>query len=515
MAMAEVYVPNHACDSLPPLCLPSASHPTFPSPPPSTCSSYHDEQDHGQTTPPAPPPSPQEPVKFGPIFEIDASYFERPRKSELPPSPTNSLDFSAIFTPNKSPLESEPHSPVQASPADTLDSLYSSGHTSLSQQSNTGSSRSIPIHPVSLSGRPVLFCSNSDDPTFLNNVRSQTTAAPHIPSRHHLSAAADSASPALRPRSHTHPSHTLTPHLSLFHEQQQQQHRHDILLDHPHLPRSFDATQLTERGMGILDSGYHEAAPGDLPLRHRKLNLKRKSEELGYDGEAMDLFSCDSWSESGCSGSDSEWRGAHKCSKKACQEGKNPVIRRQSSSFSGGFTYQMPTARESLLNSSAPSTPGHSINLFPLQDPVRLQNCPHQPSLSPPVFPSPHHSPFTPTPSTDIPTGLQSMELAEEGAMDSMDTSDHCVDMDCLSSQLRVSHLEYVSHGNVAPPTHTLALPQAVGHRSHSSDDSYYFGPTPQLALGSEFHFTSYHESSQNVLNETSAENRFLLSKSL
>ena len=504
MAMAEVFLPSSAHDSIPPLLLPTSTSPPFLSHPPSTCSSYHDEQDHAQTTPPAPPPSPQEPMKFGPVFEIDASYFERPRKIERSPSPTNSLDFSAIFTPNKSPLESEPHSPVQPSPGDPIDSTYCSAHPSmLSHHSYLGSSQSIPISPTLFTGGPAVFCSHSDDPTFRNGMRSHTALAqhPHAPSAHHL-ITPDSASPAPRPRSHTHPSHTLTP--SLLHEQ------------HPHLPRSFEATQLMqalEGGRGILDSGYHEALSGELPVRQKKMNLKRKSEELGYDGESMDQYSCDSYSESGCSGSESDWGVVHKCSKKTCQEGRNPVIRRQSSSFSGGFTYGSPLARgrEGLANSSAPSTPRHPATPLDLS---------HPPSLSPPVFPSPHHSPFTPTPFTELPASLQSMEVeVPMESLDSMDTGEHSVEMDSLSCQLRGSHLQYGSHGNGAPPPHnmTLLAPQGGGYRSHSSGDSYDFGLHPQLAQGvCGLYFSSYHESSQNVLNESStAENRFLLSKSL
>ena len=530
MAMAEVFLLNPHDSMAPPHhLLPTPTPPPFPSPPPSACSSYHEDTDHAQAMPPAPPPSPQGPVSGGPVFEIDASYFERPRKTELPPSPTNSLDFSAMFTPNKSPLESEPHSPVQPLLGDQLqDSAYGSTYASTSSQhSNAGSSQSIPISPNSITsaGAPGLYYSYSDDTTFRNCLRSQTALAQH-PDRHsgfHLSA--ESASPAPRPRSNTHPSHTLTPHSSLV---QEQHHRQEMLRTfHPHLPPSFDTTQLPQAPCttgGILDSGYHELP--ELPVRRNKLNLKRKSNELGYECESMDLFSCDSFSESGCSGSECEWG-----SKKACQEGKNPVIRRQSSSFSGGFTYSstLTSGREGVAycNISAPSTPGHSTT--PLLEQVfggpLHHSQDHAPSVSPPVFTSPQHTPLTPA--LDIvPTSLQSMEVGE--AMESLDSimdtapgNEHYMEMDSLSTQLRGSHLEYVTHGNRAPPTHThltLAPPQTggVSHRSHSSGDTYDFGLDPQLAQGSDFCF-SYHESGQSVLNDAlcTAENRFLLSKSL
>ena len=527
MAMAEVFLPN-LHESVPPPhhhLLPTS--PPFPSPPPSTCSSYHEDTDHTQAMPPAPPPSPQGPISGGPVFEIDASYFERPRKTELPPSPTNSLDFSAMFTPNKSPLESEPHSPVQPSPGDPLDSAYGSTHASTSsRRSNLGSSsQSIPISPnsVTSAGGLGLFYSYSDDTTFRNGLRSQTALAQHPDTYDGSHLSAESASPAPRPRSNTHPSHTLTPHTSLLHEQ----HRRQEMLRafHPHLPLSFDTTQLPQvSGMagGILDSGYHEALIPELPIRRNK----RKSYELGYEGDSMDLFSCESFSESGCSGSESEWG-----SKKACQEGKNPVIRRQSSSFSGGFTYSntLNAGRESLgCNISAPSTPGHSTTPL-LQQAFGgslHHSYEHAPSLSPPVFTSPQHTPFTIATSVDVPTSLQSMEVGEE--MESLEsvmdtaTGEPCVEMDSLSTQLRGSHLEYVTHGNQAPPIHThltLAPPQIAGgsHRSHSSGDTYDFGLNPQLAQGGDFYF-SYHESGQNTaLNDAacSAESRFLLSKSL
>ena len=525
MAMAEVFLPNPH-DSIQPLprLLPTPTSPPFPSPPPSTCSSYHDDQDHAQAMPPAPPPSPQGPLSGGPVFEIDASYFERPRKSELPPSPTNSLDFSAIFTPNKSPLESEPHSPAQPSPGDPLDSAYGSTHASTSSQhSNAGSSQSIPISPNSITSIGGPFYSYSDDQTFRNGLRSQTALAQHPDTRSGFHLSAESASPAPRPRSNTHPSHTLTPHASLLQEQCQD----TLRTFHPHLPVSFDTTQLHQLSRaaghtGIFDSGYHETLAAELPVRRSKLNLKRKSNELGYEGESMDLFSCDSFSESG--GSETEWG-----SKKACQEGKNPVIRRQSSSFSGRFTYcnSFTSGREGMAsNISAPSTPGHSTTPF-LQQVFGGQE--HCPSLSPPVFSSPQHTPFTPAASVDVPTSLQSMEVGE--VMESLDSvmdtgpGEHCVEMDSLSTQLRGSHLEYASHGNGTFPAHphhhgvTLAPPliSGGGHRSHSSGDTYDFGLNPQLVQGSEFYFSSYQESSQNVLNEATctAENRFLLSKSL
>ena len=147
-------------------------------------------------------------------------------------------------------------------------------------------------------------------------------------------------------------------------------------------------------------------------------------------------------------------------------------------------------------------------------------------TLSPPVFTSPQHTPFTIATSVDVPTSLQSMEVGEE--MESLEsvmdtaTGEPCVEMDSLSTQLRGSHLEYVTHGNQAPPIHThltLAPPQIAGgsHRSHSSGDTYDFGLNPQLAQGGDFYF-SYHESGQNTaLNDAacSAESRFLLSKSL
>ena len=548
MAMAQVYIPNPH-DSIPSLHLHTHTPPPpLPSPPLSVSSSLQDD-DPVSFLPPAPPPSPEvQQRRFGTIFEIDPSRFEAPRKSELPPSPTNSFDFSAMFTPNKSPYESEPQSPTLPSPGNPLDSAYCSTHNSTSSQPpNPGSSSlGIPISP-SLDANncysSLMSYSHSEGDTFRHGLRSQTALSQHPNSHDNC---LSTTSPTLRPRSHTHPSHTVTPHTAQ--EQQQQL----VRSFHPHLPHSFETTQLhshgSSEGAAILDSGYHESV--ESPFKRKKLNLKRKSYELGYDPDPMDMLSYDSCSESACS-SESDWQVIHpKGNKKACQEGENPVIRRQSASFSGVFTGVCLTPiTDGLSNMSAPPTPNHSTTPFFQHDFVSLRHL----SMSPPIF-SLHHTPCPPTPtlSTDVPTSLQSMEVAEEGgvslgdrldSLDSMDTGalDHCVDMDSLSSTLRGSHLETSGHQNVttshlspshlphshlSPPHSHLSQnatvyspspqPSVPPCRSYSSGDGYSFSQEPQLAQGSNVYFSSYHEGGEGAfMNTGSAESKFVLSKSL
>ena len=534
MAMAQVFIPNPH-DSIPPLHLhthqPSPSPSSIPSPPSSL-----QEDDHTHFLPRAPPPSPEVQTKrFGPIFEIDPSRFETPRKSELSISPSNSLEFSAMFTPNKSPLESEPQSPMQPSPGDPLDSAYSSTtHTSTSSRySNAGSSSlSIPISPNSATSccyKSMLSHSHSDADSFQNGLRSHTALAQH-PNTHH-----DSSLPvtghAPRPRSHTHPSHTLTPHAA--------QERQEALRSfHPHLPLSFEATRPgpghSSEGGGILDSRYHNAIRSP-PCQQKKSNLKRKSNELGYDPDPMDVFNYDSsFSETS---SESEWLVVHpKSNKKACQEGENPIIRRQSSSFSGAYSYSgtlLPVS-DGLSNMSAPPTP----NQYTTPTPLLLQDFSslHHPSLSPPAF-SHHQTPYpppTPTPSTENPNSLQSMEVAEQGVvefagnLDSLDSMDcgpgeHCTNMDSLGSTLRAcSHLEIVTTPHVPSPPHpthivTVSSPEpSVPTCRSCSSGGYDFSLNPQLAEGPNVHYSSYDESQQSILNTSSnIESRLLLSKSL
>ena len=541
MAMAQVFIPNPH-DSIPPLHrhIHTPSLLTSPSPSITTLP----EEDQTSILPPAPPPSPEmQPRRFGPIFEIDPRRFETPRKSELPPSsPTNSLDFSTLFTPNKSPLESEPHSPTHVSPGDPLDSAHCSSHYSSSQLSNAGSSSlSIPISPNSITNScysSKLSHCHSEGDTF-SEMRSQTALAqhPNVGSNYHST---DSASPAPRPRSHTHPSHSLTPHTTYTHEQRRRQ---EVRTFHPHLPLSFEATQLQSHASPdgqISDSGYHEA---DSPVPRKKLNLKRKSDELGYENDLTETaFSCDSYSTSACS-SESEWLVIHpKGNKKACQEGENPVIRRQSASFSGALTitttgFSRPFA-DGTNTFSAPPTPNHPTT--PLsQDLCGVRNS----SLSPTVFPNHQGTsplPVTPTPSAVAavaPSSLQSMDIAEETAMDSMDSmecgmgmgdqADHCVEMDSLSNTLRGSHLEHTFNthngffSSPSPPhkllqVATLSTPQpsVISSRSYSLRDGYDFSQEPQLA--NIYCFSSYHEGAEGGFSSMgSPESTFLLSKSL
>lgn len=556
MAMAQVFIPNPH-DSIPSFHQISSSPPLL-SPPPSSASSYNDE-DHVEFVPRAPPPSPEMQQKnFGPLFEIDPSRFETPRKTELPPSPSNSLDFWTMFTPNKSPLESEPHSPMQQpSPGDPLDSAYCSAHNSTSsRQSNVGSSLSIPISPNSATssclGSTFLY-SHSDGDTFQNEMRSRTV---DLHDDYKSSMTMDMPSPSsLRPRSHTHPSHSLTPHAT-FHKELY--HRQDTFqLFHPHLPTNFDTTNLTNHlpaanrhtstGNTTADTmGYH-----DLPTNYRKkLNLKRKSNELSYEAtDPMELFSCDNFSGSASSSLEADCLVIHpKSNKKACQEGKNPVIRRQSSSFSGSFSYtggsSLSPGRDGLTNISAPSTPNHCTTPLLQQNFTSVLHC-SPPSVSPAVF-SPHqghHSPYpvTPTPSTSeaAPTSLQSMEVEGDtfmslgggggGCLDSLDSMDceQTTGVDSLNNTLGVSSFQHISsnnehqYPNFLVPTHdstTLGLPQTTvtSCRSYSSGDGYDFNQDPQLDQGCDVYYSSYHESSENMLNSSeTAESRFLLSKSL
>lgn len=512
MAMAQVFIPSPH-DAIPSLHHHKHCSPALPTPPHSVSSLPEDEEeDQVSVLPPAPPPSPEmQQRQFGALFEIDPKKFEAPRKSELPPSPTNSLDFSTLFTPNKSPLESEPHSPTQPSPGEPLDSAYCSTHNSTSsQQSNPGSSSlSIPISPNSTTSscyHSILSHSHSEVDPFHPGLRSQTALAQHINDNHLCM-----ASSTLRPRSHTHPSHT--------HEH----HHHDLQTVHPHLPISFDTTQLQSLTDTILDSGYHEESP--FPRK------KRKSNQLGYSNDPMDLF-YNRYSESPCS-SEPEWfMSQPKYNKKSCHEGENPVIRRQSASFSGVFTatsHRVTPFNDEPANTSAPPTPNHPSTPL-LQDYCSLRH----PSLSPPIFTHTHHFPPTPT---DVPTSLQSMEIAEEGAMDtggrldsldSMDCGmgDHCVEMESLSSTLRGSHLEntllnqrnFLSTPVPSHPTNILTVsspqPSVPPCRSYSSGDGYDFSQEPQLVQCSNIHFSSYHEGSDGAFTGN-AESKFLLSKSL
>lgn len=522
MAMAQVFIPNpHG--SIPPLHLHNhPPSPPLPSPPTFASTSVTDD-DSTHFLPRAPPPSPEVQTKrFGPIFEIDPTQFESPRKSEL--SPSNSLDFSTMFTPNKSPLESEPQSPMQPSPGNPLDSAYcSTTHTSTSSRdSNAGSSSlSIPISPNSATSncyQAMLSHSHSDADSFQNGLRSHTALTQH-PNSHNGPLLPPGA--GTRPRSHTHPSHTLTLHTA--------QEREDAIRSfHPHLPLSFDTAQPgpvtgSERAGAIFDSGYHDAIKS--PFQQKKSNLKRKSNELGYDQDPMEIFSYDSYSETS---SESEWLVVHpKSNKKACQEGENPIVRRQSSSFSGAYSYSgslLPLS-DGMTNMSAPPTPNHYTT------PLMAHNFSsiHHPSLSPPAF-SPHQTPFTPTP-----TSLQSMDVAEQGVvecggnLDSLDSMDcgpgeHCMNMASLSSTLRGEQLEIntTSHVPLPPhPTHivTVSSPEPSGGpcRSYSSG-GYDFSLDPQLADGPcNVHYSSYDESQQSsILNTgTNAESRYLLSKSL
>ena len=533
MAMAQVFIPNPH-DSIPPLHLHTHTSPPLPSPPPSVSSLSED--DHVRFLPPAPPPSPEmQQRRYISLFEIDPNKFKTPRKSELPPSPTNSFDFSTLFTPNKSPLQSEPHSPTQPSPGDPLDSACCSIHNSTSsRESNAGSSSlSIPISPNSAASccySSMLSHSHSEGDTFRHCLRSRTALAQH-PGVHDNRLSADITSPTLRPRSHTHPSHSLTPHSPYMHEQRR---RNDVWAIHPHLPLSFEATQLqpqTSSDGTISDSGYHEV---ESPFLRKKLNLKRKSNELGYDLDLMEQLSYDSFSESACS-SESEWLVVHpKGNKKACQEGENPMIRRQSASFSGVFTSNLAPFTEGPSNVSAPSTPSHPATPL-LHDFSSLRHL----SMSPPVFSNqpPSLFPTTPTLPTDVPTSLQSMEIAEEGTMDfggrldsldSMDCGlvDHCVEMESLSSTLRGSHLENTvlnSRNLPSNPPHphppqilTVSSPQpsVPPCRSYSSGGGHDFSQEPQLAQGSNLCFSSYHEGGE-FMTTGSAESKFLLSKSL
>ena len=529
MAMAQVFIPNPH-DSIPPsLHLHTPPSPSLPSPPLSASCPLHDD-DHIPFLPRAPPPSPElPPKKIGSVFEIDPSKFETPRKSELPPSPTNSLDFSTIFTPNKSPLESEPQSPMQPSPSNPLDSAYCSAQASTSsRQSNTGfSSQSIPISPNSANSScysSMVSYSHSDADSFRNGLRSHTALAQHPNSYDSCPSSIDAGGPLLRPRSHTHPTQAHTG----FHRDQPP--GQDVLQSfHPHLPLSFDTTQLQYPSVSpegtFLDSGYHETTVR-FPSQ-RKKHLKRKSNELGYDGDPMELFNYDSYSETS---SESEWL-VTKGNKKACPEGENPIMRRQSSSFSGVFTYSnpLPPISDGLANASAPPTPNHCTTPLLQQDFSLI----HHSSLSPPVF-SPHQTPLppTPTPSTEVPTSLNSMEVAEQGVgetLDSLDSMDcgtgggeHCVDMDSLSSTLRGSHLEHTgSHTHhfcthivtVSSPPPSTSVPSG---RSYSSGDGYNFSQEPLLAdeTSSNVLFSSYHEGGSScVLTNTG--NGLVLSKSL
>ena len=555
MAMAQVFIPSPRDSMRSSLHLPTPTSPSLLSPPPSATSSYTDE-DHIEFLPRAPPPSPEMQQKqFGPLFEIDPCRFEEPRKSELPPSPTNSLDFSNMFTPNKSPLESEPHSPMQEpSPGDPLDSAYCSAHTSTSsRQSNTGSSLSIPISPNSATSScfgATFSYSHSDGDAYRNGMRSRTIDFHDGYQVSGVDAPSPSSS-SLRPRSHTHPSHSLAPHATYLHEQQHHQyhHREDSLHSvHPHLPHSFNTTQLSGGGGGggaaLLDTRYHHHHDTDTdPSFHRKKsNLKRKSNELGYEvSDSMEAFSCDSCFSGGGRGrgnlSEPEWM--MKGNKKPCQEGKNPVIRRQSSSFSGALSYSssLSPVRDGMSNVSAPPTPNHCTTPLLQQDFVSFLHRHPSSSMTPASFSSPlnqHHSPpypVTPTPTFSsveaAPTSLQSMEVGgeeEEGGLDSLDS------MDCGTGEPTDLNLtlrrNQASHNPLYPPILTptdnivtLKPPQPPGRIFSSGGGGYDFGLDPQLdqgPQGCEVYYSSYHESSQNLLNSSDCEEaRLLLSKSL
>ena len=479
------------------------------------------EEDQLSPYPKAPPPSPElqsHVFDFNSLLKslspsnfegLSSNNFERLSSSKFAEGPRE-LDFTTIFNSShngdKSPVTciSEP-----GSPPSSLGILPG-------RSPETSPTYHTPSPEEAEAGIPIPFHSHSPERS-KSYPHSPTVPMPrpHVHHHHHHSSPQQVSSLPNGCSSNRHgdPPHPLldsdvNPEESLpFHSRS-----HEMHTLHPHLPRSFD----TARVSGGQPRVYGTSVQDEPTQRRRKISLKRKNDELGFDSNLDFSFEYSYSSSSG----DSDWvvldQSSCPLGKKVChQDPHNSLSRQRSSSYgAGALTRPAPLHSQSQSQSIA--------NLANFHQPPSSNTASNLPRSSSAAVPSMAVAIAPPFPSISSTDSLQLMDTGDSGlrldSLDSMDTGDPTnIEMESLTnSMLSSTLLEAGIHGNgenlhpPPPPPHTQVSPVAAitiqsstpPGRSHSSDASYPRpGSGPGLSPNTDSRhsfvqqfFSSYHQ---------------------